>query len=117
MAFVIFAQSLGPAIVLTICNVIFDSSLRTELNERIPHADAAAIMRAGATGYRQILEDAGDLAAVEAAVADSVGRVFYLVASIAAACGVVLWGMGWTDLRKEGNKGGERDGEGSTSNQ
>jgi len=117
MAFVIFAQSLGPAIVLTICNVIFDSSLRTELNERIPHADAAAIMRAGATGYRQILEDAGDLAAVEAAVADSVGRVFYLVASIAAACGVVLWGMGWTDLRKEGSKGGERDGEGSTSNQ
>ncbi len=110
MAFVIFAQSLGPAIVLTLCNVIFDASLRTELHEKAPHADTATIIRAGAKGYRLILQDAGDLDAVEAAYADSVGRDFYLVASVVAACGIVLWGMGWAGLRDKGGGGG-----GSTS--
>lgn len=110
MAFVIFMQSLGPAIVLTVCNVIFNASLRTELHEKAPHADAAAIIRSGATGYRLILENPGDLEAVEAAYAASVARVFYLVASVAAACGLVLWGMGWIDLRKKDENGEVSDG-------
>lgn len=100
MAVMIFAQSLGPAIVLVLCNVVFLSSLTAQLREHAPRADAAAIIRAGATGFHAIVQPA-DLAGVLAAYANSVDRVFYIVAAVAAACGVVLWGMGWRDLREK----------------
>lgn len=107
MALVIFAQSLGPAIVLVLCNVIFVSSLTSQLQERAPQLDVAAIIRAGATGFRAIVQPR-DLPAVLAAYATSVDRVFYLVAAIATACALVLWGMGWHDLREK-DKSGDND--------
>lgn len=103
MALVIFAQSLGPAIVLVVCNVIFNSSLKSQLQDKAPHTDSAAVIRAGATGFRAIVQR-DDLPGVLAAYAVSVDRVFYFVAAVAAACIVVLWGMGWHDLRAKDNK-------------
>ncbi|KAI0111767.1 efflux pump [Daldinia grandis] len=103
MALVIFAQSLGPAIVLVVCNVIFNSSLKSQLQDKAPHTDAAAVVRAGATGFRAIVQR-DDLPGVLAAYAVSIDRVFYFVAAVATACIVVLWGMGWHDLRTKGNK-------------
>lgn len=100
MAFIIFAQSLGPAIVLVLCNVIFDSSLYSQLQKKELQTDAAAVIRAGATGFRAIVQP-GDLPGVLAAYANSVDRVFYLVTAVATACAFVLWGMGWNDLRKK----------------
>ncbi|KUJ18477.1 MFS general substrate transporter [Mollisia scopiformis] len=99
MAFIVFTQSLGPAIVLTLCNLIFDESLKSQLSQQVPHANTTQIITAGATGFRAIV-DADDLSGVLKAYANSIDRVFYLVAAMAAMCGVVLWGMGWQDLRK-----------------
>jgi hypothetical protein len=104
MAFVIFTQSLGPAIILVLCNVIFSSSLSTQLQEKVPQANAEAIIRAGATGFRTIVQP-GDLPGVLIAYANSVDRVFYFVASVASASVLVLWGMGWRDIRKSGENG------------
>ncbi|KAI0148070.1 efflux pump [Hypoxylon sp. NC0597] len=103
MALVIFAQSLGPAIVLVVCNVIFNSSLKSQLQDKAPRTDAAAVIQAGATGFRAIVQR-DDLPGVLAAYAVSVDRVFYFVAAVAAACIVVLWGMGWHDLRTKDHK-------------
>ncbi|EGE01168.1 MFS transporter [Trichophyton equinum CBS 127.97] len=103
MALVIFAQSLGPAIMLVLCNVIFLFSLGSQLYEHAPNANSAAIIKAGATGFRSIVQ-MEDLPGVLIAYANSIDRVFYLVAAVAAACGAVLWGMGWHDLRKKDNK-------------
>lgn len=100
MALVIFAQSLGPAIVLVLCNVIFVSSLSSQLQEKAPQVDVAAVIRAGATGFGAIVQSR-DLPAVLAAYATSVDQVFYLVAAIASACALVLWGIGWHDLREK----------------
>ncbi|KAK4116025.1 MFS general substrate transporter [Canariomyces notabilis] len=100
MAFVVFAQSLGPAIVLTLCQLIFYTTLRAELPIQAPNANSEAIIGAGATGYRAIVSSE-DLPGVIVAYANSIDRVFYLVAGMAAACGLVLWGMGWKDLRKK----------------
>ncbi|KAF2269978.1 efflux pump [Lojkania enalia] len=100
MALIIFAQSLGPAIVLVLCNVIFLSSLSSQLREKAPSTNAAAVIQAGATGFRAVVQP-NDLPGVLSAYANSVDRVFYLVAAVAGACAIVLWGMGWHDLRKK----------------
>lgn len=99
MAFIIFTQSLGPAIVLVLCNLIFDSELRSQLPRHAPHANATAIIDAGATGFRHFVAP-NDLPSVLQAYANSLDKVFYLVTAMAACCGVVLWGMGWQNLRK-----------------
>lgn len=113
MAFIVFTQSLGPAIVLTLCQLIFYSTLRSELPLQAPGADAEAIVRAGATGFRAIVGPE-DLPAVLVAYANSIDRVFYLVAAMAAACALVLWGMGWKDLRKKPPAAAEPEAGGSS---
>lgn len=99
MAFMVFTQSLLPAIILPLCNVILVQSLRTNISERAPSVDAEKIIQAGATGFRELL-GADTIALVLASFSDSVTRVFYLVAALAALGGPCLWGMGWQDLRK-----------------
>lgn len=103
-SFVVFCQSLGAAIVLALCNVILDSSLKSQLPMHAPHTDATAVIAAGATGFRSIVGP-DDLPGVLVAWANSVDRVFYLVAAVAASCGIVLWGMGWQDIRKKNTEG------------
>jgi len=100
MAFIVFAQSLGPAIVLALCNLIFDSSLRTQLPEQAPHVNATAVIDAGATGFRAIVQPV-DLHGVLVAYANSIDRVFYLVTGMAVLSAFVLWGIGWQDIRKK----------------
>lgn len=99
MAFIVFAQSLGPSIFLALYNVIFVASLQSQLPKQAPNVDAPAVVRAGATGFRAIVSES-DLHGVLVAYANSVNRTFYLVAATAACCSIALWGMGWTDLRK-----------------
>ena len=98
MSFIVFTQSLGPAIFLVLCNVIFDGSLRSQLPRQAPNIDATAVLKAGATGFRAIVQP-NDLPGVLVAYANSFDRTLYLVAATAVVCGFVLWGMGWKDLR------------------
>jgi hypothetical protein len=109
MAFIVFAQSLGPAISLSLCNLLFVASLKSQLSQQAPNVDAAAVIKAGATGFRAIVQPS-NLPGVLTAYANSVDRTFYLVAALAASCGIVLWGMGWRDLRK-GNSTATDEGE------
>ncbi|KAK8087650.1 major facilitator superfamily domain-containing protein [Apiospora hydei] len=101
MAFVIFTQSLGPAIALALCQLIFLESIKTQVPLLAPNANG--------------IVDPGDLTAVLKAYATSIDHVFYLVAGMAVACGIALWGMGWQNLRKksqeaEDDQGSARDG-------
>ncbi|KAK4224401.1 major facilitator superfamily domain-containing protein [Podospora fimiseda] len=94
-AFMVFTQSLGPAIILTLCQVIFYSTLRTELPKKAPNANDEAMIAAGATEFRDIVS-ADVLHGVLEAYANSISRVFYLVAVVAAAYILVMWG--WLKL-------------------
>ncbi|EPE26279.1 MFS general substrate transporter [Glarea lozoyensis ATCC 20868] len=100
MAFLVFAQSLGPAIALTLYNVIFSETLKAQLAERAPNLSAQAIIDAGATGFHAIVSKQ-DLPTVLIAYSNSIDRVFYLVAALAATCSVFVWEMGWHDVRKK----------------
>ncbi|KAM0191773.1 hypothetical protein ACHAPC_002085 [Botrytis cinerea] len=97
MAFLIFGQTLGPAIVLVICNVIFDNALESQLPQHAPHINATAIIDAGATGFRAFVDEA-DLPGVLLAYSNSIDRAFYLVAAMGVMCGFVLWGLGWQNV-------------------
>ncbi|KAK8076199.1 major facilitator superfamily domain-containing protein [Apiospora phragmitis] len=99
IAFVIFTQALGSTITLTLFNIIFLTSLQSQIIQHAPQVDPAIIVGAGATGFRSLVLPA-DLPAVLIAYANSLDHVLYLAAALAAACGVFLWGMGWHDLRK-----------------
>lgn len=112
MAFMVFAQSLGPAIALALYNVIFDASLRTQLAGRVPNVDAQAIINVGATGFRSLVQP-GDLNAVLKVYADSIDRVFFLVAALAASASIFVCGMGWHDVRRKGGPEDERKSTGA----
>ena len=99
MAFIVWCQYIGPAILLTLYNTIFDASLRSQLHEQAPNADAEAIILAGATGFRNVV-DAVDLPGVLVAYSNSLDRVFYLVAAAGVVAWFSAWGMGWKDIRK-----------------
>lgn len=111
MAFMVFTQSLGPAIALALYNTVFTSSLRQQLAQQAPQVDAQAIISAGATGFRSLVRSA-DLPSVLTAYATSIDHAFYLVAAMAAICGISAWGMGWHDIRgkAEQDANGEKDG-------
>ncbi|ROW03612.1 hypothetical protein VPNG_07165 [Cytospora leucostoma] len=86
MAFLVWCQYIGPAIFLALYNTVFDTSLKSQLREQASNADAAAIIDAGATGFRSIVEPQ-DLRGVLRAYTNSLDNVFYLV----AGAGAVSW--------------------------
>lgn len=76
IAFVMLTQALGPTITLTVFNIIFDTGLESGIGRRAPSVDATAVINAGATGFRDLVDPA-DLAGVLVAYADSLDHVFY----------------------------------------
>jgi len=100
MAFMVFTQSLFPAIGLSLCNLVLISSLKTQVPIHAPGADTAAVIKAGATNFRETVDPA-DLDGVVVAYSNGVDRVFYLVAALVTVSGIFIWGIGWQDLRKK----------------
>jgi hypothetical protein len=73
MAFLVWAQYMGPSIFLVLYNVIFDVSLRELLPQKAPNANVPAIIAAGATRFRDVVAP-NDLPGVLQAYSDSVDR-------------------------------------------
>jgi len=100
MALVMFSSTFGGALFLSFSDTIFTNSLRSLIPHYAPNLDADRVLAAGATGFRDILSGQ-DLQNVLLAYAQSIDRVFYLVASLAAMCFVTAWGLGWKDIRQK----------------
>lgn len=98
MSVSVFAQTLGPGIALAVCNVIFDSSLKSQISQQVPGANVRAIIKAGATGFRNVVSQ-DQLGGILLSYTKSIDRVFYLVAALSAACAMPLFGIGFIDLR------------------
>ncbi|KAK4233250.1 major facilitator superfamily domain-containing protein [Achaetomium macrosporum] len=104
MSIVVFVQSLGTAITLAVSDVIFQGSLESELSKQAPLADAAAIIAAGATSFRNIVNDR-DLPGVLMAYSIAIDRVFYLVAGVSGLAVLTSLFLGWVNVRKEWETG------------
>lgn len=100
MGFIVWCQYAGPTIFLGLFNLVFDSSLKTELLRQAPNVDAEAIIRAGATEFRSIVNPQ-DLFAVLVAYSNSLDNTFYLSTGAAVVAFGAAWGMGWKDIRKK----------------
>lgn len=99
-ALLTFSQSIGIAIFVVVGNTIFDDLLRSGLPKYAPGANAAAIIAAGATGFRSFTTPA-ELPGVLTAYAKAVTAPLYLAAAAAALAFFSAWGMGWVDIRKK----------------
>ncbi|KAI6085886.1 MFS general substrate transporter [Hypoxylon rubiginosum] len=100
MAILIFCQNLGGAVLLIVAQTVFSSSLRDQLTQLVPDADAALIIAAGARSVRQVVSGE-QLAGVLQAYSVSVDRVMYLGVATSAAAFAFACGLGWKDIRVE----------------
>lgn len=100
MALLMFSQALGGSLFLSFGSTIFTNSLKSLVPKYAPHVDPLAIVDAGATGFRDTIANAQDLAGVLAAYADSLGRVHYLTTSAAAVSCLTCCFVGLKDIRK-----------------
>ena len=101
MALLVFSQTFGGAVFLTISQTIFTNSLRSQLSETLSPTVVLRVMGAGARDLYSIVSGA-DLDVVLQAYSTAVDRVFYL--PLAASIGLFMagWGMGWHDISKKG---------------
>jgi len=103
MALIIFAQTFGGALFLSIAETIFSHGFLAGLRKYAPAVNAQAVVAAGATGFRQII-DSADLAGVLHAYAYAIDRVFYLSVGVAVGAFICAWGIGWRKIKKEQKK-------------
>ncbi len=100
MATLVFFQTFGGAVFLSISNSIFNNKLKDELVERVPQLSADKIIHAGARGIRDVVPTEYLLEVLKSYSA-SVNSVFYAVTAFSVAMLVMSLGMGWKDIRSK----------------
>lgn len=98
MSFVTFSQFMGSAVALSTGNAIFVGALKQDLPRYSPNVDVAAVLGAGATGFRTVVSE-NELPGVLEAYVSSINKEFYLSLGFAIASFGFAWGMGWKDVR------------------
>jgi hypothetical protein len=93
-AIVVFSQTFGGSLFLSLGELIFSSGLTHGLIQYAPAVNVVTVISAGATGLRQVVS-AGDLAGVLQAYSRAIDHVFYLALGGSAMTSVLCWGMGW----------------------
>ncbi|OAQ71903.1 MFS transporter [Purpureocillium lilacinum] len=96
----IFCQYMGGAISLSLANVIFLSSLKSQLLIDAPGVDPRLIIDAGAYSVRDVGIPEELLLGVLRAYCTSVDRVFYLALAVSVLLFVSACCSGWVDTRK-----------------
>jgi hypothetical protein len=106
MSLVIFTQTFGGSLALTIAQLIFDSRLKAAIPRFAPTADVEAILQAGATAFYSVVTP-DELPGVLSAYAYAVDKTFYVALGASAGTFLFAWGMGWRKIqnKKGGNSG------------
>ena len=108
MSMIMFSGMLCGALFLSFSATIFTQSLRKEIPIQDPTADAQAIIAAGATEFRKIL-DPSELGGILVAYAKSIDRVFYLLTAFTAVSFFLAFGLGFKDIREKKEPKEEND--------
>ncbi|OIW25670.1 efflux pump [Coniochaeta ligniaria NRRL 30616] len=123
MSLVIFTQTFGGSLALTIAQLVFKRSLEVAIPKFAPTADVQAIIYAGATGFSSVVAP-DELLGVLRSYAYAVDKTFYVALGASAGTFLFAWGMGWRRIQqKKGNnpdlptRETEVDGSGAESNE
>lgn len=100
MSLVIFTQTFGGSLALTIAQLIFDSRLKAAIPRFAPTADVEAILQAGATAFYSVVTP-DELPGVLSAYAYAVDKTFYVALGASAGTFLFAWGMGWRKIQKK----------------
>jgi len=101
---VMFAQSLGTAVLLAVSDTLFEGGLESELPKHAPLVNPRAVIAAGATHFRDIVS-AQDLPGVLVAYSLALDRVFYLAAGVSGLAVFTSLFLGWVDIRRQRRPG------------
>lgn len=101
MALLNFTSTLSAALCLAFSDTIFTNSLQTLIPRFSPNVDVAAVIAKGATAFRSIVSDPASFEGVLMAYAQSIDRVFYMLAALAVCSFFTAFGMGWKDIREK----------------
>lgn len=105
---VIFANNLGGAVFVSVANNLFTNELSKSLRQRLPALDPAAILGAGATGWRSKVSDA-ILSEVLTAYNTAITRTFFCPMALGCAAVVAAVFVEWKSVKGKGaqeEKGG-----------
>lgn len=100
ISLIMFTGMIFGALFLSFSATIFTQSLRQLIPLQDPGVDAAAIIEAGATGFRKIL-DPSEIAGILVAYSKSIDRVFYMITALTALSFFFAFGLGWKDIREK----------------
>lgn len=99
-ALVVFAQTLGGAVFLSLAQIIFSNGLRHYLAVYAPEVNPQMVVDAGARGLRQAVSDLS-IPGVVLAYSKSFDRVMYLAAGTAGGAMLCTSGMRWMSIKKK----------------
>ncbi|KAK6225585.1 efflux pump [Colletotrichum tabaci] len=103
MSLVIFTQTFGGSLALTIAQLVFNSCLEAAIPKFAPTANVDAITYAGATGFSSVVTP-DELPGVLRSYAYAIDKTFYVALGASAGTFLFAWGMGWRKIQqKKGN--------------
>ncbi|KAJ5382714.1 Major facilitator superfamily domain general substrate transporter [Penicillium concentricum] len=97
-AIIVFAQTLGGALFVSIGNNAFRNKLVEYLARDMPNLDPAVILNTGATGFHSVVDNA-DLPEVLLAYNDALTQTFLVGASVASISIVGAVGVEWKSVK------------------
>jgi hypothetical protein len=104
MAYLIFLQNLGGAVVVVLSDVIFAQTLTKRVPQYAPSVSPQAVLDAGsgAEAVRALVEGhLEDLDGILRAYSEGLRNIFYFLIGISVVSVFVCLGMGWVDVRKK----------------
>ena len=96
-----FMQTLGGAVMLSIAQTIFTTSLRSTVPQYAKGVDPQVVINAGATGLQVAISNPTQLAGVRVAYSKSIANVYYLAIGLSCATALFSFGIGWKDIREK----------------
>jgi len=100
ISLIMFTGMIFGALFLSFGATIFTQSLRQQIPQQDPGMDAAAIIEAGATGFRKILNPS-EIRGILLAYSKSIDRVFYMITALTVLSFFFAFGLGWKDIREK----------------
>lgn len=108
-AIIMFSQTLGGAVFVSVAQNVFQNCLVRNLREKAPGVDAGRVLGAGATMVRKVVDEK-DLAKVLLAYNDAITETFYVGVAMAVLSILGTVGVQWLSV-----KGRDKGGRGQAS--